>query len=220
MFRRSLLAAATLAIATVGFAAPAFAHVSVSPTEAARGGYTKLTFRVPTEADDASTVKLEVALPEATFESVRVQAKAGWTYAIAKSGETVSSITWTADAGTGIKPSEFDEFAISLGPLPTEGDTLVFKAVQTYSNGDVVRWINEASGDEEVDRPAPTVTLTAAADEGASTTTEAVAADDTVASGSVEQEDDSSNGGLVVGLVLALVAAVGLAIALVRSRRR
>ena len=39
------------------------------------------------------------------------------------------------------------------------GDTLTFKALQTYSNGEVVRWI----GPEGSDNPAPTVSVTAAA---------------------------------------------------------
>ena len=39
------------------------------------------------------------------------------------------------------------------------GQTLTFKALQTYSNGDVVRWI----GAPDADEPAPRVQLTAAA---------------------------------------------------------
>jgi uncharacterized protein YcnI len=218
MFRRPLLAIATLAVATVGLAAPAFAHVTVNPAEAPRGGFTKLTFRVPTESEGASTVKLEVALPEGTFTSARVQPKAGWDYSVAKSGETVSTITWTAAGDTGIKPGEFDEFAISLGPLPTEGEALVFKAVQTYSDGEVVRWIDEATGDEEVERPAPTVTLTAAADE-ATTATAAAAVDAAPAAAVDDANDNDSDTGLVVGLVVAFVAIAALAIAQVRGRR-
>jgi uncharacterized protein YcnI len=221
MFRRSLLAIATVALAIVALAAPASSHVTVNPAEAPRGGFTKLTFRVPTEADGASTVKLEVALPEGTFKAARVQPKAGWNYAVAKVGETVSTITWTAVGDTGIKPGEFDEFAISLGPLPTEGDALVFKAVQTYSDGDVVRWIDEATGDEEVERPAPTVTLTAAADDATTATT--AAAVDTSPAAAVDDDDaaddSDSHTGLVIGLVVAFAAIAALAIAQVRGRR-
>ncbi len=41
----------------------ASAHVSVVAPGAAQGGYSVLTFRVPTESDTASTTKLTVALP-------------------------------------------------------------------------------------------------------------------------------------------------------------
>jgi hypothetical protein len=141
---------------------------------------------------------------------------------VAKTGEAVSSITWTAEGPTGIKPGEFDEFAISLGPLPTEGDELVFKAVQTYSDGEVVRWIDEATGDEEVERPAPIVTLTAADEGHGSTPTTAAGADAEVAAvvgDDAEDVDSGGHTGLVVGLVAAFVAIGALAITQVRGRR-
>ena len=52
--------------------------------------------------------------------------------------EAVSTITWS---GGELKPGEFTEFDISVGPLPDDADSLTFKALQTYSDGDVVRWI-------------------------------------------------------------------------------
>ena len=42
------------------------------------------------------------------------------------------------------------------------GSEVTFKALQTYQGGEVVRWI----GPPDADEPAPTVTLTAAADGG------------------------------------------------------
>ena len=41
-------------------------------------------------------------------------------------------------------------------PEGKAGDALTFKALQTYEDGDVVRWI----GPEDADEPAPIVTLT------------------------------------------------------------
>ncbi|MBI3257565.1 MAG: DUF1775 domain-containing protein, partial [Actinobacteria bacterium] len=77
--------------------------------------------------------------------------------------EVVSAVTWTADTPEdAIKPGEFDEFNISLGPLPSDVDTLTFKALQTYANGEVVRWIEAARTDDaEPERPAPVLMLTA-----------------------------------------------------------
>ncbi|MDI1464063.1 YcnI family protein [Catellatospora sp. KI3] len=158
------LVAAIVALAAV----PAAAHVTVNPKEATVGGYAKLTFRVPNEKPAASTVKLEVVLPEdAPFASVSVKPVPGWTATVEKRQlatpikshdseitEAVSKIIWTADAASAIKPGQFQEFDVSAGPVP-DVPQIVFKALQTYSDGEVVRWIDEAKPGEEVDHPAP-----------------------------------------------------------------
>ena len=158
--------------------ATAFAHVTVNPSEAAQGGYAKLAFRVPNERDDASTTKLEVSFPTATpLASVSVRPEDGWSYAVTESalptpvttddGDTITQavtlITWTADdAESAIKPGEFAEFEVSAGPLPDDVDSISFPTLQTYSSGEVVRWIDiPAPGGAEPDRPAPTLTLVA-----------------------------------------------------------
>src|SRR4029453_8245635 len=68
-------------------------------------------------------------------------------------------VRWTATGG-GIRPGQFQDFDLSLGQLPESGE-LVFNAVQTYSNGDMVNW-NQISADPffEPDHPAPTLTIT------------------------------------------------------------
>ncbi|WP_198045561.1 YcnI family copper-binding membrane protein [Kitasatospora mediocidica] len=176
---RRLAAVAALTTGTVlAFAAPAFAHVTVQPGTAQAGGYTAVAFRVPDESDTAGTTKLEVTVPtDHPVTSVSTQPLPGWTATVEKSKlatpvksakgatitDAVSKITWTADAGTKVGPGQFQEFKISLGPLPTDTDKLVFKALQTYDDGTVVRWIDEAqSGQPEPQHPAPTLTLTKA----------------------------------------------------------
>ena len=73
--------------------------------------------------------------------------------------DTVSRITWTAQ-GPGIRPGQFDQFTISVGPLPSAATSLTFKALQTYSSGEVVRWIEQAApGAPEPAHPAPTIRL-------------------------------------------------------------
>ena len=76
-----------------------------------------------------------------------------------KSDEQVSRITWTGDCKQGvIAPGQFQDFGLSLKmPDGKAGDELTFKALQTYDNGEVVRWI----GSEDADEPAPIVTLAA-----------------------------------------------------------
>ncbi|WP_407815786.1 DUF1775 domain-containing protein, partial [Staphylococcus aureus] len=71
------------------------------------------------------------------------------------------SVTWTADPGVGIAPGQFQQFVLSAGPLP-EQEEVEFKAVQTYSDGNVVNWDQEELADgSEPDKPAPTLTLAA-----------------------------------------------------------
>lgn len=198
---RLLAAAAALLVA---LASPAAAHVTVQPPEVAAGGYAKLTFRVPNERDDAATTKLEVELP-AGIDGARLKPVPGWTGTL--DGTT---ITWT---GGRIEPGQFQEFDISVGPLPEGAGTLEFPAVQTYEGGEEVAWIESATeGGEEPERPAPVLTLTVA---------DEADVEDAAPIASTDEDDDGGLDGATVGAyVLAGVAALlGLA-ALVGSRRR
>ena len=68
----------------------------------------------------------------------------------------VSEVTWK---GGTILPGEYQDFSVSADPLPTGISQLVFKAIQTYDNGDVIRWIGPPSDEH----PAPTITVTGGA---------------------------------------------------------
>jgi uncharacterized protein YcnI len=200
MIRRTAVATLVLLSALLTFAGPASAHVTVQPGEAVQGSYTKLTFRVPNESDTAATVKLEVELP-ASIEGARTKPVPGWTATV--DGRT---IRWE---GGRVEPGQFQEFDISVGPLP-EVDQLVFKAVQTYSDGSEARWIEETvDGEEEPERPAPVLTLTPAGD------------DEVQLAAAVDQDDvDGARTlgvtGIVVGAV-ALLTGIGTAVS---ARRR
>ncbi|MGC4780313.1 YcnI family protein [Micromonospora zamorensis] len=236
--RRTATAAAALAFtaaatAVLGVAGPASAHVTVNPKEATQGGYARVAFRVPNESDTASTTKLEVVLPEnAPVGSVSTMPVPGWTVAMEKRKvdppievhgspitEAVSKITWTATGDAAVKPGQFQEFPVSMGPLP-KVDSMVFKTLQTYSDGNISRWIDEqAPGGEEPESPAPVLNLTAAAPGGsaAPASAAAVAAPD-------DDDDDEDGNGLAVGLgVAGLVAGLaGLVLgglAFTRTRR-
>ncbi|HEY2831692.1 MAG TPA: YcnI family protein [Sporichthyaceae bacterium] len=77
----------------------------------------------------------------------------------------VTAITWHIDSAvSAIPPGGYDLFTVQVPKLPTDTDTLTFKAVQTYSSGEVVRWIEVAApGTAEPEHPAPTLQLTDAA---------------------------------------------------------
>ncbi|MDG4759752.1 YcnI family protein [Micromonospora sp. WMMD710] len=231
--RRTATAAAVLAftaVAVLGFAGPASAHVTVNPKEATQGGYARVAFRVPNESDTASTTKLEVVMPEnAPVGSVSTIPVPGWTVTVEKRKvdppievhgsqitEAVAKITWTAAGDVAVKPGQFQEFGVSMGPLP-KVESMVFKTLQTYSDGNVSRWIDEPQpGGEEPEKPAPVLTLTAAAPSASATPAAAVA--------STDDDDDDEGDGLAVGLgVAGLVAGLaGLALgglAFARTRR-
>src|ERR671926_428852 len=79
MLARAAAVLTAVLVPLVAFAATASAHVSVSSTDAAPGGFGKLTFRVPDESDTASTVGLRIQIPEeAAMAFVSVQPVAGW----------------------------------------------------------------------------------------------------------------------------------------------
>ena len=116
-------------------------------------------------------------------------------------------------------------------PKGEAGDKLTFKALQTYDDGDVVRWIGPEDGDE----PAPTVTLTGAASGGghgapgtdpdtAVSSDDAAAAQETGATATVTETvdatgDDGTDGLAIAALVVAVLALVAGIAAFVTARR-
>lgn len=176
---RGLLATGGLAaVLLAAGAGVASAHVTVSAPEARAGGSDAvISFRVPDESESARTVGLKLRLPTDTpIASVLVQPKPGWTVAVSSSKlatpittddgqvtEAVSEIDWKVSAGSqGIAPGQFDEFTFIAGQLP-DAKSLTFKAVQSYSDGSTVSWIEEPApgSTAEPEHPAPVLTLPA-----------------------------------------------------------
>lgn len=237
--KRVAAVGAVAASAVLVLSAPAFAHVSVQPQgEAAKGGFATVNFKVPNERDDASTTKLEVNFPtDHPLASVMPEPVPGWDVKVTKSkldkpmdmhgekiDEAVSKVTWTADED-GIAPGTFQQFPVSIGALPEKSDQLVFKALQTYSNKEVVRWIEEPKeGAAEPESPAPVLKLTEAT-EGHGAAADKASDDSKSGEGSDASEqaaDSSSSDGLARGLGIAgiLVGAAGVAFGVLAGRRR
>jgi uncharacterized protein YcnI len=229
---RVALAGAAVGVAVLGVAAPASAHVTVSSPSAVQGGYAKVTFRVPNEKATAGTVKLEVVLPpDQPIASVSTKPITGWTATMEKTKlatpiktddgdeitETVSKITWTATPEAVIQAGQFQEFDVSMGPLP-KVDQLVFKALQTYTDNDVVRWIEEPSGNAEPEHPAPVLKLAKAAE--GEDAHGAAASDDTAEPAAAASDDSDSNGvPLWLGITGVVLGALGLGVALAALRK-
>jgi uncharacterized protein YcnI len=222
---RACVATTAAAAALCLWCGVAAAHVSLSPSSATQGSYAKLTFRVPNERDDASTVKLEVKLPDdPPFASVSVKPVPGWTAEVQNEalaapittddGDTIteraSTVTWT---GGSIEPGQFQEFEISVGPLP-DVESLTFPALQTYSSGEEVAWIQtSADGQPEPEHPAPVLTLTGAGATGAGpATTVTAAGGDTQSAAPVASDGGDDSSGLAVAALVVAIVAAGLAV--------
>ncbi|MER7673171.1 YcnI family protein [Kitasatospora sp. NPDC096128] len=172
-----LAAATVLAGATVlAAAASASAHVVVEPSSVPKNATDQtFAFRVPNEDDTKSTVQVEIDFPtDHPVPSAMVAPVPGWTDKITTTKlatpihtddgdvtDVVSQVVWT---GGQITPGHYQDFTVELGALPEGTDKVVFKALQTYSDGNVVRWIEEPqAGRPEPKNPAPVLHLTAAA---------------------------------------------------------
>jgi uncharacterized protein YcnI len=211
--------------------AAADAHVTVQPDTAPSGGFTRLDVRVPNERDDAGTKKVEVQLPPG-FVFVSYAPIPGWRVKFAHSkldkpvdmgegfaiDEQVSRVTWTGDGKQGIvKPGQFQDFGLSVRvPEGKAGDDLIFKALQTYDDGDVVRWI----GPKDSDEPAPAVTLTSAADEGSGGAAASAGGIRDQSSAAATHADDGADAISVLALVVGSLALLGSLAALAAARRR
>lgn len=130
-----------------GAAGTAFAHVTVQPGEVPQGSFQVFTVRVPTEKESA-TVEVRLAIPDGVTIS-RFEPKPDWTYEIERNADgKIVSVTWKAE-GPGLSATEFGEFRMQ-GRVANDATELVWKAYQTYADGETVEWI----GAPDADRPA------------------------------------------------------------------
>jgi len=214
------LTAALTTIAFLALAAPAAAHISLQPSEAPADAFVVENVRVPNEQEDASTTKVDVQLPDG-FLFVSYQPVQGWKARVTREklakpvkteagevSEQVTRVTWT---GGEIAPGQFQDFPISVQIPGKAGDTLTFKAIQTYDNGDIVRWI----GAPDAEEPAPQVKVTAAEgdDEPASTPASSESEDEG------EDDDEDSDTLAIIALVVGGLGLVAGGAAFATRRR-
>jgi uncharacterized protein YcnI len=216
------VAAAAVAVAVLVLAPAASGHVTLQPEEVTAGDFTRLDVRVPTERDDASTTKVEVRFPPG-FLSVSTEPEPGWNAEIAmrkldkpveqfgeRVTEEVDRLILTANGeANAIGPGQFRDFGLSVGVPDKPGATLKFPAVQTYSSGEVVRWI----GPEDAESPAPQVKLVAA---------ETAAGGSQAAQQQAPAGDDDDGGSNTLSIIALIVGIAGLAagLAALFTRRR
>ncbi len=219
--RKALVIAGAAAIVALS-AGPALAHVTVRPNEGLAGGFQSFVVSVPNERDNASTIKVEVEFPPVA--SVSFQDVAGWDRKVEmvefdepieafgeEITEGVGSVTWS---GGEVEPGEFMTFPFSVGPLPS--GELEFPALQTYDNGEVVRWI----GPPDADEPAAVVNaIDLGLEEGQGQL--AALADIRAELGALRADLDhagSDDNTPLLSMVAAGVAVLALIVALIRKR--
>ncbi|MCU1615544.1 MAG: uncharacterized protein JWO98_3084 [Frankiales bacterium] len=223
--RRAAVAILATVVAVLAFGVgPASAHVTVSSPDATPGGFAQVTFQVPSESDTANTTSIAVKLPTDTpFGSVSVKPVPGWTATATKKTlatpiktddgtvtEAVSTVTWTANNG-GLTPGQYQEFSLSVGPLPNKSSTLTFPSLQGYSDGTTVSWIDPTiEGQPEPQHPAPTLKIAAASGSASASTTSAPSRSGT---------SGLAVTALIVGIVGLLAGIAGVALALSARRR-
>lgn len=231
--RRGLVVTAAAAVGLLAAAGASSAHVRVHPDSYARGATDGvLTFRVPNEMDDARTTKVQVFLPtDDPVLGVLVRPQDGWTPTVTHTKlktpiktddgvitDAVSEISWT---GGTIGPGRYEDFDVAFGQLPDHTGRLTFKALQTYSDGMITRWIEEAQSGQEPENPAPVLRLTATAGEGqGSARTVPVAGSKTSSSAKqTASADDSTARTLgISGLVVGGLGLAAAAAAVMRAR--
>jgi len=169
---RATKVAALLAAGALVAPASARAHISLHPNTIPAGAFATLDVRVPGEQEGAHVQKVDVLFP-AGFTGVDYENVPGWSTKIIETklarpitqdGETidteVSQIVWTWTGPLGkVNNGQFIDFPLSLAiPANDAGKALEFRTVQTYSNGQVVHWIDPSLSAEH---PAPRINVTA-----------------------------------------------------------
>jgi uncharacterized protein YcnI len=237
-----ILFAACATIALLACAASALAHISIHPNTVPAGAFATLDVRVPGEQQGAHVTKVDVLFP-AGFTDVDYEAVPGWNVKVIErklatplhsDGETIDSEiaqlvwTWTGPLGE-VSDGQFIQLPLSVAiPSDAAGKALEFRTVQTYSDAQVVHWIDPSL---EAEHPSPRINVTAkggaiedvAGDEAGPVAGQTASAQSNAATGATAASSGSS-GGASKGLALAalIVGALALLTALftlARTRR-
>ncbi|MBN8961958.1 MAG: YcnI family protein [Rhizobiales bacterium] len=172
-FQSSALTAVGAILATSVFVAPALAHVTVQPADAAADSYAQLTFTVPHGCNGSATKALRIKLPDSIL-SAKPQMKPGWQVEIktrkldaavaGPHGKSVSEVVDEVDWRGGPLPDNlYDTFGLVVRLPDKTGQVLYFPAVQECEQG-VERWIEIPTSGQSADKlraPAPAVRLKA-----------------------------------------------------------
>jgi uncharacterized protein YcnI len=224
---------ATAALGIVALTAGvASAHVDVAPDTTAAGSYAVLTFSVPHGCEGSPTTKVAIQMP-ADIPQVTPTVNPSWTVEKVSEKlpepikdahgneitERVSQVVYTAR--TPLQDGYRDTLALSVQLPEKVGETLTFPVLQTCVKGETAWNETPAEGqdEEELENPAPALTITEASAEGhhggAATADEKSDAADTKAA-----DDEGDGNGLAIGGLVAGIGGLALGgLALARSNK-
>lgn len=184
--RRPLLVTAATVLAALGCAGAADAHVQLQPSLVAPNDPVEFTVLVPSERE-AHTTKVELKLPDGVLPFAYGETP-GWTRRLVTADNgAIERVVWTGK----LAKDGYARFTFLAG-TPEKPTTLTWKALQTYDDGTVARWI----GSPDSESPAPVTQVRAdaprqnAGGEGAAA--DEAAAGSGAAGGAAAATDDAS----------------------------
>ena len=232
--RLGALPAATAAIA-LSLASPASAHVTATPSTAAAGAYTVVTFSVGHSCEGSPTTKIEIQVPETVLS---VTPSRNPFYDVEKTVEQLdepvtdahgneitertSTIVYTAR--TPLPDGQRDTFELSFQVPDAEGEVLAFPTIQTCAKGETAWTQVPADGQDadELESPAPSFTILPASGGGhGDAAAEQASADADAPDADEVGDDESDDGSSALGWVGLAAGPLGLAaggLALARTR--
>ncbi|MCH0571282.1 DUF1775 domain-containing protein [Streptomyces sp. MUM 136J] len=183
---RAAAAGAGAPAAVLALAGPAAAHAEVeADTLRALAENVTLTFVSEAESDSGGFTRVRVVLPEGIGpgDVALAGAPAGWKLTASADGYTIG--------GPALKTGVDAAYRIRVRQLP-DAELLVFKTVETYSDGKISRWIELPTGGAEPEEPAPVLKLEPPA-AGATPLTPGPSADTASAPGTAPSTDADRN---------------------------
>lgn len=225
------IGAAAAATAMVALAAPASAHVGITPSTTEAGAHAILTLSVPHGCESSPTTRVEISIPEQIL-SVTPTRNPLWK--VTKTRETLAEpvtdahgntvterdATVVYTARTPLPEGYRDAFELSVQLPDEEGATLAFPAVQTCKKGETPWTEVAAEGQDphELENPAPVFTLTAAAGDDDGDVADSTDTDDEPQPAETTEQQSGTLGGLGLGAGLLGLAAGATALWQVRRR--
>lgn len=201
-------------------AAPASAHVEAEAEGTARAGSGPITVAFTGEAESttAGVVGLKTKLPDgiAPADVSLASGPDGWALAPTDNGFQVS--------GPALAPGTNAAFRVTIPRLPADTTTLIFPTVQRYADGSEDAWIEPVlDGQPEPDKPAPSITVAAAANAAPQTsaTESSPASSRPPADAATKPASEESSTGTVavIGSIIAAIALLGGGLWWLRKRR-
>ncbi|MFK4547355.1 uncharacterized protein YcnI [Streptomyces tendae] len=218
--RRAALVGTTAMAALLTLAGPAAAHAEVEADKPqALAENVTLSFVSEAESGTAGFTELRVVLPKGIVPGdVTLGAPPkGWKLKPTSDGYTVG--------GPALKAGVDAEHEIKVRQLP-DAKELAFKTVETYSDGEISRWIELPKDGQEPEQPAPLLTLKPAAPNASpiapgpsatptpsptpsAITTPSADASPQAVEEAADEEDDSSTGWITGGVIAAVLVLGG-----------